>query len=185
MFSARRYCAKGRDDGRVFLLGCLQRGRLCHEICGEAFGRGVSEGFAGDVHPREWRGACGLVRSRLIGPGGEKEFFPFRFSLWVSNQTGQGHFSPIGGMLEAQNKALVLDVARFKYPPHWLDVGEVRAIFSTCLKALSFFFFFVLSSCIVQCCLLTRRRVDRVAGCCSLAGLRLELLCSLYADIFV
>ena len=35
-------------------------------------------------------------------------------------QTGSGHFSPIGGYLAARDLVLVLDVARFKYPPHWL-----------------------------------------------------------------
>jgi hypothetical protein len=40
-------------------------------------------------------------------------------------QTGTGHFSPIGGFLESRNRVLVLDVARFKYPPHWLDLSEL------------------------------------------------------------
>jgi glutathione gamma-glutamylcysteinyltransferase len=35
------------------------------------------------------------------------------------DQTGTGHFSPIGGYHAARDLALVLDVARFKYPPHW------------------------------------------------------------------
>jgi glutathione gamma-glutamylcysteinyltransferase len=35
-------------------------------------------------------------------------------------QTGGGHFSPIGGYSALRDLALVLDVARFKYPPHWL-----------------------------------------------------------------
>ncbi|HEU4582069.1 MAG TPA: phytochelatin synthase family protein [Polyangiaceae bacterium] len=36
-------------------------------------------------------------------------------------QTGSGHFSPVGGYFGARDLALVLDVARFKYPPHWLS----------------------------------------------------------------
>ena len=35
-------------------------------------------------------------------------------------QTGGGHFSPIGGYHRERDLALVLDVARFKYPPHWV-----------------------------------------------------------------
>ena len=35
-------------------------------------------------------------------------------------QTGSGHYSPIGGYHAAKDLVLVLDVARFKYPPHWL-----------------------------------------------------------------
>jgi glutathione gamma-glutamylcysteinyltransferase len=37
-------------------------------------------------------------------------------------QTGSGHFSPIGGYDAATDQALVLDTARFKYPPHWMPV---------------------------------------------------------------
>jgi len=36
------------------------------------------------------------------------------------DQTGSGHFSPIGGYHAARDLVLVLDVARFKYPPHWI-----------------------------------------------------------------
>jgi glutathione gamma-glutamylcysteinyltransferase len=37
-------------------------------------------------------------------------------------QTGEGHYSPIGGYHRASDQVLVLDVARFKYPPHWVPV---------------------------------------------------------------
>lgn len=37
-------------------------------------------------------------------------------------QTGSGHFSPIGGYHAGKDMALILDVARFKYPPHWVPV---------------------------------------------------------------
>jgi glutathione gamma-glutamylcysteinyltransferase len=40
-------------------------------------------------------------------------------------QTGSGHFSPIGGYHQGRDLALVLDVARFKYPPHWLSVERL------------------------------------------------------------
>lgn len=35
-------------------------------------------------------------------------------------QTGTGHFSPVGGYDAARDRVLILDVARFKYPPHWV-----------------------------------------------------------------
>ncbi|XP_078162066.1 glutathione gamma-glutamylcysteinyltransferase 1-like isoform X1 [Carex rostrata] len=38
-------------------------------------------------------------------------------------QTGTGHFSPIGGYHAANDMALILDVARFKYPPHWVPLS--------------------------------------------------------------
>jgi glutathione gamma-glutamylcysteinyltransferase len=37
-------------------------------------------------------------------------------------QTGTGHFSPIGGYHAGQDMVLILDVARFKYPPHWVPL---------------------------------------------------------------
>ncbi|KAJ7977214.1 Phytochelatin Synthase, Glutathione gamma-glutamylcysteinyltransferase [Quillaja saponaria] len=37
-------------------------------------------------------------------------------------QTGTGHFSPIGGYHAGEDMALILDVARFKYPPHWVPL---------------------------------------------------------------
>ncbi|KAH9323543.1 hypothetical protein KI387_018182, partial [Taxus chinensis] len=38
-------------------------------------------------------------------------------------QTGSGHFSPIGGYHAGRDMALILDVARFKYPPHWVSLS--------------------------------------------------------------
>lgn len=40
-------------------------------------------------------------------------------------QTGSGHFSPIGGYHAGKDLALVLDVARFKYPPHWIPAERL------------------------------------------------------------
>ncbi|KAL1559643.1 Glutathione gamma-glutamylcysteinyltransferase 1 [Salvia divinorum] len=40
----------------------------------------------------------------------------------VFKQTGTGHFSPIGGYHAERDMALILDVARFKYPPHWVPL---------------------------------------------------------------
>ena len=41
------------------------------------------------------------------------------------DQTGGGHFSPIGGYHAAKDLVLVLDVARFKYPPHWITAERL------------------------------------------------------------
>ena len=37
------------------------------------------------------------------------------------SQTGSGHFTPVAGYSEKENMVLLLDTARFKYPPHWVD----------------------------------------------------------------
>lgn len=40
-------------------------------------------------------------------------------------QTGDGHFSPIGGYHRPNDMVLILDTARFKYPPHWVKLEEL------------------------------------------------------------
>ena len=40
-------------------------------------------------------------------------------------QTGGGHFSPVGGFHATRDLVLILDVARFKYPPHWVSAERV------------------------------------------------------------
>ncbi|MBI4784583.1 MAG: phytochelatin synthase family protein [Oscillatoriophycideae cyanobacterium NC_groundwater_1537_Pr4_S-0.65um_50_18] len=44
------------------------------------------------------------------------------YSRKVLGQTGDGHFSPIGGYHPQRDLVLLLDVARFKYPPHWVPL---------------------------------------------------------------
>eukprot|EP01006_Ploeotia_vitrea_P003244 TRINITY_DN112302_c0_g1_i1.p1 TRINITY_DN112302_c0_g1~~TRINITY_DN112302_c0_g1_i1.p1 ORF type:complete len:326 (-),score=-29.08 TRINITY_DN112302_c0_g1_i1:8-985(-) len=41
------------------------------------------------------------------------------------NQTGSGHFSPIGGYDECTDHILIMDVARFKYSPHWVPLESL------------------------------------------------------------
>ena len=40
-------------------------------------------------------------------------------------QAGGGHFSPVGGYHAAKDLVLILDVARFKYPPHWISAERL------------------------------------------------------------
>jgi glutathione gamma-glutamylcysteinyltransferase len=47
------------------------------------------------------------------------------YSRAVLGQTGQGHFSPLAGYHAGRGVALVLDVARFKYPPHWAPLDSL------------------------------------------------------------
>lgn len=44
------------------------------------------------------------------------------FSRPALNQTGDGHFSPIGGYHQEKELVLILDAARFKYPPYWVSL---------------------------------------------------------------
>ena len=45
------------------------------------------------------------------------------YSRRVLEQTGDGHYSPVGGYHRERDLVLLLDVARFKYPPHWAPLS--------------------------------------------------------------
>ena len=45
------------------------------------------------------------------------------YSRKALGQTGDGHFSPIAAWDSATKSVLIMDVARFKYPPHWVPVS--------------------------------------------------------------
>jgi len=45
------------------------------------------------------------------------------YTRQVIGQTGTGHFSPIGGYHEEKDLVLIMDVARFKYSPHWIPLS--------------------------------------------------------------
>ena len=54
---------------------------------------------------------------------GEGEFMVLSYSRKALGQTGDGHFSPLGGYHAGRDMVLILDVARFKYPPHWVPLS--------------------------------------------------------------
>lgn len=47
------------------------------------------------------------------------------YSRKAVRQTGDGHFSPIGAYNRARDMVLILDTARFKYPPHWVPLAAL------------------------------------------------------------
>ena len=44
------------------------------------------------------------------------------YSRSVLGQQGDGHYSPIGAYLPSADQVLIMDVARFKHPPHWVPL---------------------------------------------------------------
>jgi glutathione gamma-glutamylcysteinyltransferase len=93
-------------------VGCLAR---CN-------GAKVAVMRAGQVSEAELRAA--IVRSsRSVGG----PFLIASYLRHVLGQTGLGHFSPIAGYHPERDVALLLDVARFKYPPHWVPVSQLFA----------------------------------------------------------
>mmetsp|Transcript_1836 Transcript_1836/g.2786 ORF Transcript_1836/g.2786 Transcript_1836/m.2786 type:complete len:316 (-) Transcript_1836:380-1327(-) len=49
-------------------------------------------------------------------------FLIVSYNRGTLGQTGTGHFSPIAAYDEASDQVLILDVARFKYGPHWVPL---------------------------------------------------------------
>jgi glutathione gamma-glutamylcysteinyltransferase len=64
------------------------------------------------------REACSTPRGPMIVVGYARE---------ALGQTGDGHFSPVGGYHAGRDLVLLLDVARFKYPPHWVPLDLLYA----------------------------------------------------------
>jgi len=81
-----------------------------------------SDDAAGDDQLRR------AVRAATAGPG---EVMIAGYDRKGLDQTGAGHFSPIGGYHAASDHVLVLDVARFKYPPHWVPLARLAAAMRT------------------------------------------------------
>jgi len=52
-------------------------------------------------------------------------FLVTSFARSALHQTGDGHFSPIAAYHPPTDSCLVLDVARFKYAPYWVDVKHL------------------------------------------------------------
>lgn len=48
------------------------------------------------------------------------------FGREALGQTGIGHFSPVAAVHPERGLALVLDVARFKYPPYWVRIDALH-----------------------------------------------------------
>jgi glutathione gamma-glutamylcysteinyltransferase len=55
----------------------------------------------------------------------DRQFIVISYSRESLGQSGAGHFSPIGGYHEASDSVLIMDVARFKYPPHWVPLRDI------------------------------------------------------------
>lgn len=65
-----------------------------------------------------------LFRERLLASV-KAQAGPFviaNYDRSVLGQSGTGHFSPLAAVHVASDRVLVLDVARFKYPPHWVPI---------------------------------------------------------------
>jgi len=63
------------------------------------------------------------LRASVQAPSGP--FVVCNYDRAALGQTGTGHFSPLAAWHAGSDRVLILDVARFKYPPHWAPVERV------------------------------------------------------------
>eukprot|EP00030_Apusomonadida_sp_AF-17_P000580 a175122_138.p1 GENE.a175122_138~~a175122_138.p1 ORF type:complete len:525 (-),score=170.84 a175122_138:37-1569(-) len=96
-------------------------------VCIAKCNGGLIERFArGDESPSRF--SLELFRAAVISAAqtpSDKSVLIVSYDRQVLGQTGSGHFSPIGGYSRAHDMVLVLDVARFKYPPHWVPTATL------------------------------------------------------------
>ncbi|KAJ3095232.1 hypothetical protein HDU97_007136 [Phlyctochytrium planicorne] len=62
---------------------------------------------------------------KAISSGDGSVHMVVAFSRKLLEQSGDGHFSPIGGFHEKESQVLVLDVARFKYPSYFASAEKL------------------------------------------------------------
>ncbi len=77
-----------------------------------------------------------LITSTLTNP---KQRLIVNFDRKGIDQIGSGHFSPIGAYDSKSDSVLILDVAKYKYPPVWVKTsdlfGAIQGIDSTSGKS--------------------------------------------------
>lgn len=83
-------------------------------------GAGVKLNLASSINVENFRNDIMNVTSSSSETS--REVMIVSYSRPILNQTGGGHFSPIGGFHQEKDLVLIMDVARFKYPPHWVPV---------------------------------------------------------------
>lgn len=67
--------------------------------------------------------------------GGVQNFVVVSYTRKGLSQSGGGHFSPIAGYNADTDMCLLLDVARFKYPPHWIKLPLLFSAMKPCDSA--------------------------------------------------
>mmetsp|Transcript_4272 Transcript_4272/g.6501 ORF Transcript_4272/g.6501 Transcript_4272/m.6501 type:complete len:158 (+) Transcript_4272:367-840(+) len=75
-----------------------------------------------------------IVRHIMQGEHG-KAYLVANYDRKTIGQTGGGHFSPIGSYNNDKDMVLVMDTARFKYPPHWVPLSLIYEAMRTAVDA--------------------------------------------------
>jgi hypothetical protein len=86
---------------------------------------------AWDANPTAYYGSAltasqlrNLIKSSLSNP---QQRLIVNFNRQDVGQIGHGHFSPIGAYNSTTDSVLILDVAKYKYPPSWVKTSDLLA----------------------------------------------------------
>ena len=76
------------------------------------------------------RAACAESEASASAPE-DREFMVASYDRGALNQTGTGHFAPVAAFAPAgphspEDQVLLFDVAKFKYPPHWVPLEALH-----------------------------------------------------------
>jgi glutathione gamma-glutamylcysteinyltransferase len=74
-------------------------------------------------------------RSAVSDDSRKRPILLANFARKLLNQTGDGHFSPLAAYAPESDMVLIMDVARFKYPPHWVPSRTIYEAMQTSDKA--------------------------------------------------
>ncbi|KAK5971612.1 Glutathione gamma-glutamylcysteinyltransferase [Trichostrongylus colubriformis] len=67
-----------------------------------------------------------LRRDLIESVRGETRVIVASYDRSQLQQTGTGHFSPLAAFHAKSDRVLIMDVARFKYPPHWVELKQLQ-----------------------------------------------------------
>ena len=133
------YIFKHGTDIDEVQASALASGAQCdlHHGMGDApvysYPLGSAEPF-GAAETRFRNAVLASARAPAVGRDGSASpaYVAASFSRYALSQTGDGHFSPIGGYHTRTDSVLVLDAAKFKYPPYWVPLPRLwRAMQAT------------------------------------------------------
>lgn len=87
---------------------------------GECNGAHVTRVHASDDGQDAFRSVLAAAVRAQAGP-----FLIANYDRRALGQTGSGHYSPLAAWHAPTDRVLVLDVARYKYPPHWVPADDL------------------------------------------------------------
>jgi len=70
-----------------------------------------------------------VLQSVTLGANYQKQILLVNYHRMLVGQAGSGHWSPIAAYAPFADRVLIMDVARYKWPPHWVRTDDlIRAM---------------------------------------------------------